>query len=121
MATRIEKTENRSVKLNIRKGDKVVVITGKSRDRKTPREVLRVMPKEGKIVVEGVNVVKDTPNKRARAAGQETQGITEKPMPIDASNVMLVDPKTGVPTRVKRVKGEDGKVNRVSVKSGETI
>src|SRR4051812_40842960 len=114
MATKIEKTQNRSVTLNIRKGDKVVVISGKSRDRKTPREVLQVLPKEGKVVVEGVNVVKDAPNKRARAAGQEDTGITEKPMPIDVSNVMLLDPKSNVPTRVKRVKGSDGKVARVS-------
>jgi len=115
------KSANKPVKLNIRKGDKVVVITGKSRDRKTPREVLSVLPAEGKVVVEGVNVVKDTPSKRSRAAGQGNEGITEKPMPIDASNVMLIDPKSGTATRVKRVKGEDGKVARVSVKSGETI
>lgn len=115
------KTENKPAKLNIRKGDQVLVISGKSRDRKTPREVLEVLPREGKVVVAGVNVVKDAPSKRARAAGQGNEGIVEKPMPIDASNVMLIDPKTNAATRVKRVKGEDGKVARVSVKSGETI
>jgi large subunit ribosomal protein L24 len=115
------KAQHQPVKLNIRKGDQVVVLTGKNRDRKTPREVLSVSTKTGKIVVDGVNLHKDTPNKRNRAAGQSDEGITEKAMPIDASNVMLVDPKTGVPTRVKRVKGEDGKITRISVKSGEAI
>jgi large subunit ribosomal protein L24 len=114
------KAEHQPVKLSIRKGDQVVVISGKNRDRKTPKTVLEVLPKKGKVIVEGVNVMKDTPNKRQQQQGAE-QGITEKPMPIDASNVMLVDPKSGKATRVKRVKGEDGKVSRVSVKSGETI
>ena len=114
------KAEHQPVKLSIRKGDQVVVISGKNRDRKTPKTVLEVLPKKGKVIVEGVNVMKDTPNKRQQQQGGE-QGITEKAMPIDASNVMLVDPKSGKPTRVKRVKGTDGKVQRVSVKSGETI
>jgi len=113
------KAQHEPVKLSIRKGDQVVVISGKSRDRKTPKTVLEVLPKKGKVVVEGVNVMKDTPNKRAQQGTDA--GITEKAMPIDASNVMLVDPKSGKATRVKRVKGEDGKVHRVSVKSGETI
>lgn len=106
-------------KISIRKDDMVVVLSGKYRDRKTPRKVLSVLRDQGKVVVEGVNVVKDTPNKRTQRAGDE-QGITEKTMPIDASNVQLVDAK-GVPTRVRFVKGEDGKRSRVSVKSGETI
>lgn len=113
-------TKQKPVKLNVRKGDQVVVISGKSRDRKTPRTVLRTLPQEGKVVVEGVNLVKDTPNKRTQA-GQAQQGIIEKPMPIDVSNVMLLDPKTNTPTRVRRVKGADGKIQRVSVKSGEVI
>ncbi len=106
-------------KINIRTGDSVVVLSGKYRDRKTPRKVLSVLRDKGKLIVEGVNVVKDMPSKRAQQAGGE-QGITEKTMPIDASNVMLVDAK-GVPSRIRLVKGEDGKRARVSVKSGETI
>jgi large subunit ribosomal protein L24 len=105
-------------KVLIRKGDQVVVISGKSRDRKTPREVLQVLPKEGKIVVAGVNVVKDT--KKARSAA-ETSSVVEKEMPIDASNVQLIDPKSGQPTRVRLQKDADGKRQRVSVKSGEVI
>ncbi|MBW3635079.1 MAG: 50S ribosomal protein L24 [Armatimonadetes bacterium] len=106
-------------KINIRKDDMVVVLSGKYRDRKTPRKVLSVIRDKGKLIVEGVNVVKDMPNKRQQQAGGE-QGITEKTMPIDASNVMLVDAK-GVPSRIRLVKGEDGKRARVSVKSGESI
>ena len=107
------------VKLSIRKGDQVVIISGKNRDRNTPKTVLEVLPKKGKIIVEGVNVMKDMPSKKEQQeAGAKP---TEKPMPIDASNAMLVDPKSGKATRIKRVKGEDGKVSRVSVKSGETI
>lgn len=111
----------RPKKLNIRKGDKVVVIAGKSRDRKTPREVLDVNLLTGKVIVEGVNVMKDTPNKRAQQQGGADQGLIEKPMPIDASNVMLLDPKTNQPTRVRRVKDGEGKSQRQSVKSGELI
>ncbi len=111
----------RPKKLNIRKGDQVVVIAGKSRDRKTPREVLDVNRLTGKITVEGANLMKDTPNKRAQQGGAADAGIVEKPMPIDASNVMLLDPKTNTPTRVRRVKDGEGKSQRQSVKSGEMI
>jgi large subunit ribosomal protein L24 len=108
-----------AAKINIRKDDMVVVLSGKYRDRKTPRKVLSVLRDTGKVIVEGVNVVKDMPSKQAQRSGEENK-ITEKTMPIDASNVQLVDSK-GVPTRVRLVKGEDGKRARVSVKSGETI
>ena len=111
----------RPQKMHIRTGDKVVVIAGKSRDRKTPKTVLDVNRITGKITVEGVNVMKDTPGKRAQQQGGQNEGITEKPMPIDASNVMLLDPKTNLPTRVKRVKDGEVKSQRASVKSGEVI
>ncbi len=104
-------------KMTIRTGDSVVVLSGKYKDRTQPRKVLSVLRDKGKVIVEGVNVVKDMPKKQQ---GGADQGITEKTMPIDASNLMLVDSK-GVPTRVRLVKGEDGKRTRVSVKSGETI
>jgi large subunit ribosomal protein L24 len=109
-----------AAKINIRKDDMVVVLTGKYKDRKTPRKVLSVLRDKGTVIVEGVNVVKDMPSKRTQQAGGE-QGITEKTMPIQASNLQLVDPTTGTPTRVRLVKGEDGKRTRVSVKSGATI
>ena len=106
-------------KMAIRTGDMVVVLSGKYKDRKTPRKVTSVLREQGKVIVEGVNVVKDMPSKKTQQQGGE-QGITEKTMPINASNVMLVDSK-GVPSRIRLVKGEDGKRTRVSVKSGETI
>lgn len=107
-------------KLNIRKGDKVLVISGKYRDVKTPREVLSVFPGDNKVIVEGVNVVKDTPSRQQRAQ-DSSAAISEKTMPIHASNVALIDPKSGKPTRIRRTKGTDGKVQRVAVKSGEPI
>lgn len=107
-----------AAKINIHKDDMVVVLTGKYKDRTQPRKVLSVLRDKGKVIVEGVNVVKDMPKKTQQ--GGADQGITEKTMPIDASNVMLVDSK-GVPTRIRLVKGEDGKRTRVAVKSGETI
>ena len=111
----------RPKKLHVRKGDQVVVISGKNRDRKTPKTVTDVNRITGKVTVEGVNVMKDTPNKRQQQGGGASEGITEKAMPIDASNVMLVDPKSGEPTRVRRVKDGEGKSQRQSVKSGELI
>ena len=115
------KTKEKPAKLHVRKGDKVFVISGKNKDRKTAKEVIRVLPSTGKVVVEGVNVMKDTPNKRRAQGGAAEEGITEKAMPIDVSNVMLVDPKTNTPTRIRLVKSEDGKRVRVSVKSGAQI
>jgi large subunit ribosomal protein L24 len=65
--------------------------------------------------------MKNTVKPRAMMGPNSEGSIEEKPMPIDASNVMLVDPKSGKPTRVKLVKDSAGKRQRVSVKSGETI
>lgn len=108
-------------KLLIRKGDQVVVISGKDKDRKTPRTVIATLPREGKVIVEGVNVVKDAQKPRATMGPGSEGSIVEKPMPIDASNVQLVDPKSGKATRVRLVKDSEGKRQRVSIKSGETI
>lgn len=115
--------ESKVRKLNIRTGDMVLVISGGGRS-KTPRKVLSVLPREAKVVVEGVNVMKDSnKNKQqgGRQAGINDENFVEKPFPIDASNVALVDPKSGGPTRVKLRKGADGKRQRIAVKSGQTI
>jgi large subunit ribosomal protein L24 len=80
--------------------------------------VLQVYPKKFRIVVEGVNVVKK--HKRATNAQQES-GIIEMAAPIAASNVMLLDPKTGEPTRVRRRRDKDGTIERIAVKSGQPI
>jgi len=103
-------------KMHITKGDRVRVIAGD--DKGTEGTVIRVLPKKKRVVVEGVNVV--TKHKRATQAGEEG-GIIKFPAPIDVSNVMLLDPKSGGPTRVRRKKDKDGTVERLSVKSGQPI
>jgi len=103
-------------KLHVAKGDTVRVISGEHRGKEG--KVLRVLPKQFRIVVEGVNVVKK--HKRAATPNEES-GIIEFPAPIAASNVMLLDPKSGEPTRVRRRLDKDGTVERIAVKSGQPI
>ena len=103
-------------KLHVAKGDTVRVIRGESRGKEG--KILRVMPKQFRVVVEGVNVVKK--HKRATTQGSES-GIIEFPAPIAASNVMLLDPKSGEPTRIRRRKDKDGTVERIAIKSGQPI
>ena len=98
----------------IKKGDKVVVLAGK--DKGKTGQVTLVMPKDGKVVVSGVNTVK----RHQRATQTSAGGIEEKDAPIHVSNVALADPKSGEPTRVGfQTKG--GKKVRVAKKSGEVI
>ena len=104
-------------KLNIKKGDQVVVIAGAYKDRERTREVLEVFPDKNKAIVDGVNVMK----KHNKPTQDNPGGISEIPAPIHISNLMLVDPKSGEPTRVGRKKNEDGKIVRYSKKSGEII
>jgi large subunit ribosomal protein L24 len=103
-------------KLHLAKGDTVRVIRGEHRGREG--KILEVHPKRFRVVVEGVNIVK----KHKRATSAQTEGgIIEFPAPIAASNVMLLDPKSGEPTRVRRRRDKDGTVERVAVKSGQPI
>ena len=104
-----------TAKLKIKKGDKVIVIAG--RDRGRTGEVLRVVPKESRLFVQGVNMIK----RHTRQKPGETGGIVEKEGPIHVSNVAHVDPKDGKATRVgfKVVEG-DRKV-RFAKRSGEVI
>jgi len=99
----------------IRKGDSVVVLSG--RDKGRTATVAQVLPKEGKIVVEGVNVVA---RHRKPSQANPQGGIDRFPAPMDISKVALADPKDGKPTRV-RFEEKDGRKVRVAVKSGETI
>ena len=99
-------------KMNIKKGDKVQVLSGK--DKGAQGEVLRAMPTEGKVIVEGVAMVKK--HQKPTQAGQ-TGGIVEREAAIDASNVMLVCPKCGKPTRVGHT-GEGKDKKRVCKKCG---
>ena len=103
-------------KLHVAKGDTVRVIRGD--DRGKEGKVLHVHPKRFRVVVEGVNVVKK--HKRATTPQGES-GIIEFPAPIAASNVMLIDPKSGEPTRVRRRIDADGTVERIAVKSDQPI
>lgn len=99
----------------VKKGDKVIVQTG--RDRGRSGEVLKVMPKESRVVVQGVNVVKRHQRPSMRSQG----GITEKEAPIHVSNVAVADPKDGKATRVGFTHLDDGRKVRVSQRTGETI
>src|SRR5437773_872918 len=114
--TRAGAREPERHKLHITKGDTVRVISGEHRGKEG--KVLRVFPKEFRVEVEGVNVVK----KHKRAANpNEESGIIELTAPIAASKVMLLDPKSGEPTRVRRRADKDGTVQRIAVKSGQPI
>src|SRR6266567_6783285 len=109
-------TEPERHKLHVAKGDTVRVIRGD--DRGKEGKILHVYPKKFRVVVEGVNIVK----KHQRATTPEAEsGIIEFPAPIAAANVMLLDPKSGNPTRVRRRRDKDGTVERIAVKSGQPI
>ncbi len=101
-------------KLHIKKGDRVRVMAGT--DKGSEGEVLEVFPKKQRAIVDGVNIVK----KHRKPMGDNPGGIVEMPAPIHISNLMLLDPKTGEPTRIGR-KEVDGKLVRYSKKSGEII
>jgi len=104
------------VRLHVSKGDTVRVMRGD--DKNKEGKIIRVYPKTGRVTVDGVNMVKR--HRRARTA-EEQSGIMEFPAPIHASNVMLLDPKSGNPTRTRRRIDEDGTKERISVKSGDAI
>ena len=104
-------------KFNIKKGDKVVVITGDDKDLKKSRKVLEVFPDIAKVLVEGVNIV----TKHTKPSAQNTKGgIVKLEAPIHISNVLLWDAKTGGPSKAKRTR-ENGKLIRIAKKSGEVI
>ncbi len=102
-------------KLHVAKGDRVRVIRGEHKGAEGA--IIRVLPRKGKVVVENVNMI----TKHQRSTPTAEGGIIRFPGPIDASNVMLLDPKSGEPTRVRRRKDADGTVERLSAKSGQPI
>ena len=99
----------------IKKGDEVVVITGRSKGIKG--EVLNIVPKRNEAIVQGVNMAK----RHTRASQSSEGGIIEKEMPIDLSNIAIVDPKDGKPTRVGFSTLKDGKKVRIARRSGEVL
>jgi large subunit ribosomal protein L24 len=104
-----------AAKLKIKKGDRVVVLTGK--DKGKSGDVVAVIPKENRAVVSGVNVAR---RHQRQSAGQEG-GIISKEMPIHVSNLAHVDPKDGKATRVGYKTLDDGKKVRIARRSGEVI
>ena len=100
----------------IMKGDVVKILRGD--DKGKEGKVLEILPKENRVLVEGINIVKR--HTRAKSAEQQS-GIIEKPAPMALSNVMLIDPKSGKATRIKARIDADGTKERLSVKSGESI
>lgn len=104
------------VRLSITKGDTVRVMRGE--DRGKEGKVIRIFPKTGRVLVEGVNIVKR--HRRARRPEEKSE-IMEMPAPVYASNLMLLDPTTGEPTRVRARIDADGTKERIAAKSGDSI
>ena len=101
--------------MNFKTGDKVVVISGK--DRSKEGKIIKILKDENKVIVEGVNVVK----KHIKPNGNGAGSITEMEAPIHASNVMIVDPKTGKRTRIGHTTDKKGKKVRCTKKSNTSI
>jgi large subunit ribosomal protein L24 len=102
--------------VHVTAGDQVRVMRGE--DKGKEGKVLRVFRKTGRVTVDGVNIVKK--HRKARRPDEQS-GIIEQAAPIHASNVMLLDPKSGDPTRVKVRVNDDGTKERLSVKSGDAL
>lgn len=98
----------------VKKGDRVVVVTG--RDKGKSGEVIEVLPKQDRVKVRGVNMIK----RHQRQTQTQAAGIVEREASVHLSNVMHVDPKSGEPTRI-RFETRDGAKVRVAKRSGEAI
>ena len=103
------------IKPRLRKGDEVIVLTGRDRGRKG--EILSIRRKESRVLVSGVNMVK----RHTKPSGMQAGGIVEKEAPIHISNVALVDPKTSEPTRIGYRLLADGRKVRYAKRSGEVV
>ncbi len=104
------------LKLHVTKGDTVRVMRGD--DKGKEGKVMRIYPKTGRVLVEGINMVKK--HRKARTA-EEQSGIIEMAAPVHSSNLMLLDSKTGEPTRTRARIDTDGTKERVGARSGEPI
>ncbi len=104
-------------KLHIKKGDQVAVIAGNDKNLSHARKVLEVLPHEGRILVEGVNIR----TRHTKPSAQNTKGgIVKQEAPIAISNVMLWDAKSDAPSRIS-IEEREGKKVRIAKKSGEVI
>jgi large subunit ribosomal protein L24 len=104
-----------ALKLKIKKGDRVIVIAG--RDKGRTGNVVKVLPKDNRAVVQGINQSR----RHTRQTAAQEGGIISKDMPIQISNIAHVDPKDGKPTRVGFKILEDGRKVRMAKRSGEVI
>ena len=104
------------VRMNVTKGDTVRVMRGDEKGKEG--KIIRIYPKTGRVLIEGINMVKK--HRKARNADEQS-GIIEQPAPMHASNVMLIDAKSGEPTRTRSRIDDDGTKERVGVRSGEPI
>ena len=104
-----------AAKFKLKKGDKVVVTTGREKGRKG--EIIRMIPSETRAIVSGINKVK----RHTRPAAGNPGGIVEKEAPIHLSNLAIEDPKDGKPTRVGFRTLDDGRKVRFAKRSGEII
>jgi large subunit ribosomal protein L24 len=103
-------------RMHVKKNDTVIVISGKDKGKKG--RVLAAYPRENRVLVEGVNMIK----RHTRPNPKNPQGgIVEREAPIHASNVMLADPKTGLPTRIGYKVLENGRKVRIAKRSGAQI
>lgn len=108
--------ESHNNKLHVKKEDKVIVISGKDKGKKG--RIIAAYPRENRVLVEGVNMVK----KHAKPSQENPQGgILNQEAPIHVSNVMLIDPSSGQPTRIGYKVLENGKKVRIAKRSGEVI
>ena len=101
--------------MNFKIGDEVVVIAGSNKGK--TGKIIKTLRNENKVVVEGVNIVK----KHLRGTAQQPGGIVEMEAPINASNVMIIDPKTKKRTRIGHTTDKNGKKIRIAKKSNEKI
>jgi large subunit ribosomal protein L24 len=103
------------LKMSITRGDTVQVIRGDDKGKRG--KVLQVLPKKGMIKVEGVNIV----TRHLRPTQQREGGIVRSEAPFPVSKAMLLDPKSGAPTRIRHRKDSEGRSERIAVKSGQAI
>ena len=101
--------------MNLKVGDKVIVIAGKSKG--TEGKIKQILRSENKVIVEGANIVK----RHQKGNGQEGGGIVEFEAPIHRSNVMIIDPKTKKGTRIGHATDKNNKKIRVAKKSNEKL
>jgi large subunit ribosomal protein L24 len=103
------------MRLHVTKGDTVQIISGDEKGKRG--KVLRVFPKTGRVTIQGVNIIK----RHQRQTQTAEAGIIQREAPIHHSKVMLIDPKSGEPSRVRRRIDADGTVERIAVKSDQPI